>query len=84
LQTVLQATDEYNQRKAQEGILRGIFSSLFAGKDTQRGFTSEQRRLIWNSASSSRCKSRGKALFWVDFTLDHIDPHSKGGPLAFR
>jgi hypothetical protein len=79
LQTVLQATDEYNQRKAREAILRGILGSLFAKKDSQRGFTSEQRRLIWNSAGSNLCKSCGKGLSWVDFTLDHIDPHSKGG-----
>ena len=79
LQTVLQATDEYNQRKAREAILRGILGSLFARKDAQRGFTPEQRRLIWNSAGSSRCTSCGKVLSWVNFTLDHIDPHSKGG-----
>ena|ERR1700674_840917 len=79
LQTVLQATDEYNQRKARETILHGILGSLFAKKDSQRGFTSEQRRLIWNTAGSSRCKSCNKPLSWDDFTLDHIDPHSKGG-----
>jgi hypothetical protein len=79
LQTVLQATDEYSQRKARETILHGILGSLFAKKDSQRGFTSEQRRLMWNMAGSSRCKSCNKALSWVDFTLDHIDPHSKGG-----
>jgi hypothetical protein len=79
LQTVLQATDEYNQRKARETILRGMLGSLFAKKDSQRGFTSEQRRLMWNTAGSNRCKSCNRALSWVDFTLDHIDPHSKGG-----
>ena len=78
LQTVLQATDEYNQRKARENILRGILGSLFAKKDSQRGFSSEQRRLLWNTASSRRCEC-GKVLSWDDFTLDHIDPHSKGG-----
>jgi 5-methylcytosine-specific restriction endonuclease McrA len=78
LQTVLQATDEYNQRKARETILRALLGSLFAKKDSRRGFTSEQRRLIWNTAASSRCKC-GKPLSWADFTLDHIDPYSKGG-----
>jgi hypothetical protein len=79
LQTVLQATDEYNQRKAREAILRGILESLFAKKDSQRGFSSEQRRLLWNTATNRRCESCGKSLSWEDFTLDHIDPHSKGG-----
>jgi 5-methylcytosine-specific restriction endonuclease McrA len=79
LQTVLQATDEYNQRKARENILRGILGSLFEKKDSKRGFTSEQRRLMWNSASNRRCKSCAKLLSWHDFTIDHIDPYSKGG-----
>jgi 5-methylcytosine-specific restriction endonuclease McrA len=79
LQTVLQATDEYNQRKARESILRGLLGSLFAKKDSQRGFTPEQRRLLWNTANSRKCGGCGKALSWDDFTLDHIDPHSKGG-----
>jgi 5-methylcytosine-specific restriction endonuclease McrA len=79
LHTVLQATDEYNQRKARETILRGILGSLFAKKDSQRGFSAEQRRLLWNTATSRRCESCNKPLSWNDFTLDHIDPHSKGG-----
>ncbi|MGD0207508.1 MAG: DUF262 domain-containing protein [Verrucomicrobiota bacterium] len=79
LQTVLQATDEYNQRKARETILQGILGSLFAKKDAQRGFSSEQRRILWNIASNRRCEHCGRALSWDDFTLDHIDPHSKGG-----
>jgi hypothetical protein len=79
LHTVLQATDEYSQRKAREGILRGVLGSLFAKKDSQRGFSSEQRRLLWNTAGARRCETCNKALSWEDFTLDHIDPHSKGG-----
>ena len=79
LQTVLQATDEYNQRKAREAILRSILETLFARKDRQRVFTPEQRRLMWNAAGGSRCRSCGKVLSWLDFTLDHIDPYSKGG-----
>jgi hypothetical protein len=82
--TGTQAADEYNQRKAREAILRGILGSLFARKEAQRGFTPEQRRLIWNAAGSSRRTSCGKVLSCVNFTLDHIDPHSKGGPLAFK
>jgi 5-methylcytosine-specific restriction endonuclease McrA len=79
LQTVLQATDEYNQRKTRESILRGLLASLFARKDAQRGFTAEQRRLLWNTSNARRCESCSKPLSWSDFTLDHIDPHSKGG-----
>ncbi len=74
LQTVLQATDEYGQRKARETILRGILGSLFAKKDSQRGFSPEQRRLLWNTSSGRRCDGCNKSLSWDDFTLDHIDP----------
>ena len=79
LHTVLQATDEYHQRKARENVLRGILGSLFAKKDSQRGFTAEQRRLLWNTAAARRCEDCNKPLSWDDFTLDHIDAHSKGG-----
>jgi hypothetical protein len=79
LHTVLQATDEYHQRKARENILRGVLGSLFAKKDSQRGFTAEQRRLLWNTAGARRCGGCNKSLSWNDFTLDHIDAHSKGG-----
>jgi 5-methylcytosine-specific restriction endonuclease McrA len=79
LQTVLQATDEYSQRKARENILRALLGSLFAKKDSQRGFTPEQRRLLWNTAVTRKCGGCGRVLSWDDFTLDHIDPYSKGG-----
>lgn len=79
LQTVLQATDEYNQRKAREDILRRLIGTLFAKKDSQRGFTPEQRRLLWNTAANRKCVGCSKSLSWEDFTLDHIDAHSKGG-----
>ena len=81
-QTVLQATDEYNQRKTRENILKGVLSSLFAKKDSQRGFSAEQRRIMWNASLNRKCPGKicgGSALTWGDFTLDHIDPHSKGG-----
>jgi 5-methylcytosine-specific restriction endonuclease McrA len=79
LLTVQQATDEANQRKTRERILRQLLESLFARKDSQRGFTSEQRRILWNTAAERKCKTCGKRLSWEDFTIDHIDPYSKGG-----
>jgi hypothetical protein len=79
LLTVSQMTDDVNQRRRREGILRGILGSLFAKKDSQRGFTSEQRRILWNTAASRKCEQCGKVLNWDDFTIDHVDPHSKGG-----
>jgi hypothetical protein len=81
LLTVSQMTDDVAQRRKREQILRGILESLFESRDTKRGFTAEQRRIIWNtsalrSCSHPRCNVK---LTWDDFTIDHINPHSKGG-----
>lgn len=81
LLTVMQATDEVNQRRLRESILRGMLESLFAKKDAQRGFSEAQRRLLWNTSADRRCQNAKckKRLAWDDFTIDHIDPYSKGG-----
>lgn len=81
LLTVSQMTDDVNQRRKREQILRGILESLFAKRDSQRGFTSEQRRIIWNTTANRTCSHAGckRKLTWDDFTIDHINPHSKGG-----
>ncbi len=79
LSTVMQATDEINQRHKRHEILKGLLSGLFERKDIHRGFTAEQRRLIWNTADVRRCVVCNKPLTWSDFTVDHIKPHSKGG-----
>jgi len=79
LLTVSQMTDDVAQRRKREQILRGILGSLYAKKDSQRGFTPEQRRIIWNTAANRVCTSCSCKLSWEDFTIDHINPHSKGG-----
>jgi hypothetical protein len=81
LLTVSQMTDDVSQRRKREQILRGVLESLFTRKDEQRGFTSEQRRIIWSSANQRTCTHPGcrRKLSWDDFTIDHIHPHSKGG-----
>jgi hypothetical protein len=79
LLTVMQATDEVNQRRLRESIVRGLLESLFAKKDAQRGFSDAQRRILWNTSLDRRCPRCKKRLLWEDFTIDHIDPYSKGG-----
>lgn len=79
LLTVSQMTDDVSQRRKREQILRGILGSLFSTKDTQRGFSAEQRRIIWNSTANRACAACGCRLTWNDFTIDHINPYSKGG-----
>jgi hypothetical protein len=81
LSTVLQATDEVNQRRKRELILASILRSVFARKDAQRGFSPEQRRIIWNISKDRICVHPGcdKKLTWDDFTVDHVRPHARGG-----
>jgi 5-methylcytosine-specific restriction endonuclease McrA len=77
--TILEGTDQLHQRQRREQILRALLESLFARKDAQRGFTPEQRRIIWSSTKERTCQSCERELTWDDFTIDHINPHSKGG-----
>jgi 5-methylcytosine-specific restriction endonuclease McrA len=80
-QTVQEGTDEVTNRRNRERILRALLEALFARKDKARVFSREQRRIIWNSTAERRCtvKTCNKLLTWDDFTVDHIDPYSKGG-----
>jgi hypothetical protein len=79
--TVSQMTDDVSQRRKREQILSSILKSLFSVKDTQRGFTAEQRRILWNTSVNRACVHPGcqTKLTWDDFTIDHINPHSRGG-----
>lgn len=81
LMTVSQMTDDVSQRRKREAILRGLLVSLFERKDSKRGFSAEQRRIIWNTSVTRKCANPNhrKLLTWDDFTIDHIDPYSKGG-----
>jgi hypothetical protein len=67
------------QRFAPSPILRGIIGSWFARRDSQRGFSLEQRRILWNTAPQRKCVTCSKLLSWDEFTIDHIDPYSKAG-----
>ncbi|MGI8547462.1 MAG: HNH endonuclease family protein [Gemmatimonadaceae bacterium] len=77
--TVAEGTDALAQRKAREAILRSLLEPLFERKDERRAFTPEQRRVLWNTTAEKRCTECGVKLTWEDFTIDHIDPYSKGG-----
>lgn len=79
LLTVTAATDEISQRRKRMTIIDNLIRNIFAVKDKQRCFTKEQRRIIWNSTEERTCQECGEILTWDDFTIDHIDPHSKGG-----
>jgi len=77
--TVREGTDKIEQRKKRMDILSGLLEPIFQKKDSARSFSPEQRRILWNSTVTPRCKAGNHALTWSDFTVDHVDPWSKGG-----
>ncbi len=79
LLTVVGGTDDIQQRRNREQILRGLLQSLFERKDTKRLFSAEQRRILWNSSAERKCSHCGEPLNWSDLSIDHINPFSKGG-----
>src|SRR3990170_6078344 len=79
LLTVQGDTDSLATRQRRAEILKKMFGGLFEKKDEQRGFTIEQRRLIWHSEDRKRCPNCKKPLSWTNFTIDHIKPHALGG-----
>ena len=86
LLTVLEGTDSQDNRQRRGDILRGLLVSLFEKKDKDRGFSPEQRRVLWNTTAVKKCTHPGchKTLTWEDFTIDHIKPWSKGGKTALE
>ena len=79
LLTVQGDTDSLATRQRRAEILKKIFGGLFEKKDEKRGFTIEQRRLLWHSEDLKRCPKCKKRLSWTNFTIDHIKPHALGG-----
>lgn len=77
-------SDSATTRKRRASILNNLFSGLFERKDAKRIFNKEQRRLLWNSEEIKTCKSCHKPLTWENFTIDHIKPHSVGGPSELK
>lgn len=79
LLTVQGDTDSLATRKRRLNILRHVLGGLFEKKDERRGFMIEQRRLIWHSDEAKICKGCKKPLTWNNFTIDHVNPYSRGG-----
>lgn len=79
LLTVQGDTDSLATRQRRAEILKKIFGGLFEKKDEKRGFTIEQRRILWHSEERKRCSKCQKSLSWTNFTIDHIKPHALGG-----
>ena len=79
LLTIQGDTDSLATRERRAEILKKVFGGLFEKKDEQRGFTIEQRRLLWHSEDRKRCPKCKMSLSWTNFTIDHIKPYALGG-----
>jgi len=79
LLTVQGDTDSAATRERRAKILRGLLSPLFERKDSKRTFSSEQRRILWNTDVKRKCITCHKDLKWNDFTVDHVVAHVRGG-----
>jgi 5-methylcytosine-specific restriction endonuclease McrA len=66
-------------RTRRREILAGLLFSLFQYKDDQRTFTSEQRRILWNSEERKLCRICKKEVTWNDLSIDHIKAYTRGG-----
>jgi 5-methylcytosine-specific restriction endonuclease McrA len=79
LLTVQGDTDSSATRQRREKILRGLLLPIYEHKDNKRGFSAEQKRIIWNTDSQKKCAKCKRNLTWDDFTIDHIKAYVRGG-----
>ena len=84
LLTVQGDTDSSANRERRATILRNLLWSLFDRKDAKRGFTTEQRRILWNSEDKKICARCRRPLAWNDLSIDHVLAHAKGGRSTLR
>jgi len=84
LLTVRADTDSSANRERRRAILKSLLWSLYERKDEKRGFTSEQRRIIWGTDDKVVCAKCRKPVSWSDFTVDHILAYAKGGVTKIR
>jgi 5-methylcytosine-specific restriction endonuclease McrA len=85
LLTIQADTDSQAQRQRRRRLLGALFGEVFSKrKDRRRGFTSEQRRLLWHSDESKRCPNCNDVLTWDNFTIDHINPFARGGRSSLK
>jgi 5-methylcytosine-specific restriction endonuclease McrA len=84
LLTVQGDTDSASNRRRRADIMRGLLFPLYHRKDEKRGFSPEQRRIIWNSEEKQVCSKCRRQLSWDDYTVDHIFAHARGGRTALK
>jgi len=84
LLTVQGDTDSSANRERRRALLKSLLWSLYERKDDKRGFTPEQRRIIFGTDDKQVCAKCKKPLSWSDYTVDHIIAYSKGGKSTLK
>jgi len=84
LLTVQGDTDSSANRERRRALLKGLLWSLYERKDEKRGFTSEQRRIIWGTDEKQVCSKCKRPLSWNDYSVDHIVAYSRGGKTSLK
>jgi hypothetical protein len=84
LLTVQGDTDSSANRERRRALLKSLLWSLYERKDEKRGFTPEQRRIIFGTDDKQICAKCKKPLSWSDYTVDHIIAYSKGGKSTLK
>jgi len=79
LLTVQGDTDSSATRQRRAKVLCGVLLPIYEHKDSKRGFSPEQRRIIWNTDTKKKCNKCRRNLTWDDFTVDHIKAYVRGG-----
>jgi hypothetical protein len=79
LLTVQGDTDSGASRERRQKILKGLLWTVYERKDSQRSFSTGQRRLLWNTDENPNCARCNKTLDWNEFTVDHVKAWSRGG-----
>jgi hypothetical protein len=78
--TVISGSDSFDHRKKRVDIIESLIAPVFETKDTKRGFSDNQKQLIWHSLSDRVCKHCKKPIHgWDDVDVDHIFVFSRGG-----
>lgn len=84
LSAVERSSDNAVQRGQRHEVIVGLLEGLFGKKDERRMFSAEQRRLLWQSDESRRCRTCARALDWSSFQVDHVVAHARGGRTSLR
>ncbi len=79
LQAVREGSDAEVNRRKRHDIICSLIEPIYARKDAKRGFSPEQRRILWNTADERVCGECGCEVTWADFQADHIKPFASGG-----